>query len=159
MAGHGPTREPLRIAHRGPEERRLFGLILEPGHGDVFLDEALEVVADGDLAGLSPLGFEVELDLLAGVVKMPELEFSHRPGAGGGIDEGGDDGAVPEAHDVVNIDGGQEGPGLLGGDFRCPAFEDLKAPGLGSGAFSPKNLRWRIGRNEALSSPESQIGV
>ena len=47
MGRHCPTCEPLLIAHCGPEERRLFRFVIEPGYGDVLLDKALEVVADG----------------------------------------------------------------------------------------------------------------
>ena len=111
--------------------RRFLGLVVEPRRPDVLSEVALEVVADGDLAGLAALVVEVKERLLVALVEVSETELRQGARPSGRIDERRDDGPVLQADDILHVEGCQERAGVLVADLGGFAFEDLVALGLG----------------------------
>ena len=120
-APHGVGRqgvpgELLLFSQGRPEQGRLLGVRSDPGRLQVLLEPAIEVVADGDLALLAAL-FPEPQDALGALV----LE-------GPGVGEGSQEGAVAEADDVGEVDGGEQVPGLLDGELGGLAVHDGVLP-------------------------------
>jgi hypothetical protein len=129
---HRSIGETLLVADSGPKKRAFFGLGVELGRRDIFIDPGHKIVPDGDLTRLPSLIHEAKRVLVTGVGKVPESESCHSAGPGGRIDECANDGTIAKPHDIVNLYGFQEMPGLLGRDFWGLSLENLVALGLGN---------------------------
>ena len=115
----------------GAEEGALGDL----GGLDVAQQELLQVVPDGDLPRLAALLGEPQGVLRAVVLEVLEGQLGDGADAGGRVDQHGDDGPVPEAHEVRGVDRLEEVAGLGGADLGRLALDDRVA--LGPDASRP----------------------
>ena len=105
-----------------------LGSAVDPGRLQVRLEPAIEVVADGDLALLAALFPEPQDALGALVLEVPAAEPGEGADTGPGVGEGSQEGAVAEADDVGEVDGGEQVPGLLDGELGGLAVHDGVLP-------------------------------
>ena len=68
------------------------------------LDEALQIMPDGNLAHFAALVEESKAILVAGVEKITSTEVGHRADPGGRVDQDRDDRPVTKAHHVAQVD-------------------------------------------------------
>ena len=99
--------ELLLFSQGRPEQGRLPGIGVDPGRHQVLLEPAVEVVADGDLALLAPLFPEPQDALGALVLEVAAAQPGEGADTGPGVGEGSQEGAVAEADDMGEVDGGE----------------------------------------------------
>ena len=85
-------------------------------------------MADGDLALLAPLFPEPQDALGTLVLEVPAAQPGEGADTGPGVGEGAEEGAVAEANDVGEVDGGEQVPGLLDGELGGLAVHDGVLP-------------------------------
>ena len=87
------------------------------GSGQVGEDPLLEVVSHGDFAVLTVLLEEPELALGPVVLQVAAAEPRQGAHSRSGVDEGAEDGAVPQSDDGGEVDRGEQVAGLGDGDL------------------------------------------
>ena len=135
----------------------------------VRLEPAIEVVADGDLALLAALFPEPQDALGALVLEVAAAQPGEGADAGPGVGQHAQHGPIPQSHDVGEVDGGEQVPGLLDGElwgvlpsttacfrprteengFRATAWRVTKAS---KKCRSAARARFRVGSDPGISS-------
>jgi hypothetical protein len=118
------ARELLSFSISGAKERCGFWIVRSAGCGDIFVEPALKVMADGNLPILAAFFSEAKSPLFARVAVVGQPELDHRADARAGIGENAKHRAIAQADDVGNIHGAKKRSGLLDADFRRLAFRN-----------------------------------
>ena len=123
--GDGVLRQVASATNGRPEKRRRLVSDVEASGGEVFDNELLQVVTDGNLARLASLLGEAKTGLVGGVIEVASSKFGDGSDAGGGVDQHGENCTVAQADDVGRVETGQQAASGLNTDFRGLPFNDL----------------------------------